>query len=223
MPGDAAPLTAELESGSHVDHIVWGVPDTDAALETLRELTGVQPSIGRMPTDESYPTRSASIGLGGGAFFEVYGPNPNFRGAPHGFRNLLTSLPEPRLLTWFARVIDVPAVGTALSRLGHTVVPMIDEWERTTAPSFRNAQFSDYMFEPAVPRLIEWRDRMGMDENLVPGATLDRIVVRSDQVDDVRALYEHLGLADDPTIVLEAGPPSIAAHLHTPTGPVEIS
>ncbi len=223
MSGNSGQLTAALDGGSHVDHIVWGVPDTDAALETLHELTGVQPSVGRMPTDESYPTRSASIGLGGGAFFEVYGPNPNYRGAPHAFHTLLTSLTEPRLLTWFARVNDLPAVSTALGRLGHTVAPMMDQWARTTAPSFRNAQFSDYTFEPAVPRLIEWNDRMGMHDNLVPGATLDRIALHSDQLDDVRALHEHLGLVDDPTIVLEAGSPGIAVHLHTPTGPVVIS
>ncbi|MEM9516824.1 MAG: VOC family protein [Actinomycetota bacterium] len=223
MSGDPRPLAAGLDGGSHVDHIVWGVPDTDDGLETLHELTGVQPSIGRMPTDELYPTRSASIGLGGGAFFEVYGPNPAYRGAPHTFHTLLTSLPAPRLLTWFARVIDLPAVTTELSRLGHTVAPMIDEWERTTAPSFRNAQFSDHMFEPAVPRLIEWHDRMGMDENLVQGARLDRIVVRSEQLDEVRSVHAHLGLVDDPTIVLEAGAPAMAAHLDTASGPVVIN
>ncbi|MEM7271528.1 MAG: VOC family protein [Actinomycetota bacterium] len=217
-PHRALPLTP----GRYVDHIVWGAPDTDAAIETLEDLTGVRARIGSMPTHADYPTRSASIGLGNGAFFEIYGPNPNYRGPENFFHALLTGLTEPRLLTWFVRVDDLPAVLDHLAERGHDGRLMIDQWERTEAASFRNAQITALALDPAAPRIIEWNDRQGMDAKLGAELTLRRLRIASDDA-AVGRVHDALGLDAATDIDLAPGATAFSVELQGPGGPVTIT
>ncbi|MEM9561938.1 MAG: VOC family protein [Actinomycetota bacterium] len=213
----AVPLAAER----FVDHIVWGTADTDAAIHTLHSLTGVQARIGSMPQHSRYPTRSAGVGLGDGAFFEIYGPNPNYQGPPSFFHDLLVGLDEPRLLTWFVRVNDLPAMLRGFRELGHEGTMMIDEWERTEAASFRNAQFPSHALDSAMPRLIEWNRRVGMDDHLAAEMTLQTLRVGSDDP-DVQDLHRMLGLHIATDIRFEHRPQTLTVELDCPNGKVSL-
>ncbi|MEL6985033.1 MAG: VOC family protein [Actinomycetota bacterium] len=216
------PIASKLPGGGHVDHVVLGVPDTDQAADDLASSFGLRPSVSEIGGSD-YPTRSGSLGLGGGSFFELYGPNPTYDGPPHVLRDLLVGLPEPRLLTFMVRVSDLPGAIERLSSHGHRVAPMLTEWERTNAPSFRNAQFTDHALDPAVPRLIEWNDRRGMDDRFVQGVTLARLTARTEDHDRVRDIHHLLGLDDAEEVRLEDGPPGLTAELETPNGLVSVS
>ncbi len=215
------PLAVRLPGGSLVDHLVLGVPDTMAAADELAGTVGVRPTVSDIE-GEHYPTRSGSIGLAGESFLELYGPNPTYAGPANFFHDLLVDLPEPRLLTFMVRVRDLGEAIDVLGLAGHRVEPMLDEWERTHAPSFRNAQFPDHALDPAVPRLIEWNDRLGMDERFVQGATLHQLKVSTPNHDVVADIHRILGIDGDDQLALVDGQAGLAAELDTPSGRIAI-
>lgn len=218
---DASKRAVPLAAERFVDHIVWGTADTDAAIDTLHSLTGVRAKIGSMPQHSGYPTRSAAVGLGDGAFFEIYGPNPAYDGPRNVFHDLLVGLDQPRLLTWFVRVNDLPGMLRDLGEAGHEGALMIDEWERTEAAAFRNAQFAAHAFDGAVPRLIEWNDRMGMDERLTAELRLRTLRVGSGNP-DIQQLHRLLGLHAATDIELEQEPRPLTVELDCQKGHVSI-
>lgn len=214
-------IATSLPGGGYIDHIVLGVPDTERAADELAGRFGIRPSVSDIEGDD-YPTRSGSVGLRDEAFFELYGPNPTYTGPTNFFRDLLVGLPEARLLTFMVRVDDLPDAIRRLADADVTVLPMLDEWERTHAAAFRNAQFADHAFDPAVPRLIEWKHRAGMDDRFVQGVTLRRMIARTDDLARVHRLYELLGLDRAAEIHLEEGSPGLEVELDTPNGVVTI-
>lgn len=210
-------LVVSPPGGGWVDHIVWGAPDTEAAAELLAERTGVLARPASTPRDTSYPTSSRGLSLGGERFFEVYGPNPDYDGGPHAMHDMLAALTEPRLLVWFARVTDLAAAGTALAAAGAPLTPMLDEWERTDAASFRNGFLSDHVFDPSVPYLIQWRDRLDMDERMATGLDLVGLTVVAADPERTAAVHHALGI----DVPIEPGPADgFHVTLATPNGEV---
>lgn len=90
-----------------LDHLVYATPDLDRTVAEVTELTGVRPVGGG-----SHPgrgTRNLLLGLGGGAYFEIIGPDPE-QPAPAGPRWFgIDALTGPRLVTWAARVTGIAA------------------------------------------------------------------------------------------------------------------
>ncbi len=212
-------LVVSPPGGGWVDHIVWGAPDTAAAAEALADRTGVQAQPASTPRDSSYPTSSRGLALGGERFLEVYGPNPDYDGGPHAMHDMLANLPEPRLLVWFARVADLAAAGAALAAAGTPLTPMLDEWARTDAASFRNGYLTDHLFDPSVPFLIQWRDRLDMDERMAGGLDLVDLTVVASDPDRTAAVHTTLGL----TVPIEPGPADgFRITLDTPKGQVTL-
>lgn len=88
-----------------LDHLVYATPDLDRTVAEVAELTGVRPVRGG-----SHPgrgTRNHLLGLGGGAYFEIIGPDPE-QPAPDGPRWFgIDALTGPRLVTWAVRVGDI--------------------------------------------------------------------------------------------------------------------
>ena len=214
-------IAVPLPDGGFIDHVVLGVPDTHAAADELGERFGLRPNVSDVEGAD-YPTLSGGLGLGHESFFELFGPNPTYDGPPHFLRDLVAALPGPRLLTFMVRVSDLPAAIERLGESGVVATPALSEWERTNAASFRNAQFPDHALDPAVPRLIEWNERLGMDDRLIQGVTLRQLTVRTDDLDRVDKLHRLLGLDRAQEIRLEEGRPGISVTLDTPNGVVTI-
>lgn len=212
-------IAVQPPGGGWVDHVVWGVPDTDAAAEELADLTGVRARPASTPRDSGYPTYSNGIGLGGERFFEIYGPNPAFDGDAHPMHDLLRSLPGPRLLVWFARVASLPAAAEALAAAGRPFRPMLDEWERTDAASFRNGHLADHALDPSVPYLIEWRDRLDMDTRMAGGLELVSLTAQAVDPGRTTAVHHVLGI-DVPVVVAPAD--GFAIRLASPRGEITL-
>lgn len=208
-----------VPGGGWVDHIVWGAPDTDAAAEELADLTGVRPRPASTARGTDYPTYSNGVSLGGERFFEIYGPNPVYDGEPHPMHELLRSLSGPRLLVWFARVADLVAAGAALEATGRMFRPMIDEWERTDAASFRNGHLADHALDPSVPYLIEWRDRLDMETRMASGLDLLGLTAVATDPGSTAAVHGILGI-EVPIVAGEVD--GFRIRLGTPRGVVEL-
>ena len=212
-------IAIEPPGGGWVDHIVWGVPDTEAGAERLADLTGIRAQAASTERPESYPTYSNGISLGGERFFEIYGPNPNYDGPPHPMHDLLQGLNEPRLLVWFTRVADLPGAGKALAEAGLALQPMLDEWERTDAASFRNGHVRDHIFDPSVPFLIEWRNRLDMDDRMAGGFELVQLSVVASDPERTAAIHRVLGI----DVPIEAGDSDeFYVRLNSPKGEVTL-
>ena len=57
-----------------LDHLLWGGPDLDTAIDTLEHLTGIRPAYGgRHP---ELGTHNAVAAMGAKTFIEVIAPDP---------------------------------------------------------------------------------------------------------------------------------------------------
>jgi len=212
QPGHAL----EVPGGGPVDHVVLGVPDLDAGIEHLAERTGVRARPASAYTAASSGTRSSGVRLGGERFLEIYGPNPGYDGPADPMHGVLTALPGPQLLTWMVRVADLDATARALADEGWPV-QRFQDIARTDAASYRNGHIASELFNPSVPFLIEWRDRLDMDERMPAGCELLELWVTSPDPDRTRAIHELLGIS----VRIEAGAEAAASlALRTPTGTV---
>ncbi|MFE0189978.1 VOC family protein [Streptomyces sp. NPDC058989] len=88
-----------------LDHLVYATPDLEGTVAEVAELTGVRPVRGG-----SHPgrgTRNHLLDLGGGAYFEIVGPDPE-QPAPAGPRWFgIDALTGPRLVAWAVRVTAI--------------------------------------------------------------------------------------------------------------------
>ncbi|MFD8546954.1 VOC family protein [Streptomyces sp. NPDC059649] len=100
-----------------LDHLVLATPDLAATVAEVAALTGVRPVPGG-----SHPgrgTRNHLLGLGGGAYVEVIGPDPE-QPAPDRPRWFgIDALTGPRLVTWAVRVTGIAARVAAARACGH--------------------------------------------------------------------------------------------------------
>ena len=106
---------------SQLDHLVLAVPDLDAGIAWLRQLTGVEARPGG--AHPGMGTRNALValrdGVGGAAYLELLGPDPDQSGVAAddtmlGFGHLVgddESTPDfvPRLHAWAVRPDDLDA------------------------------------------------------------------------------------------------------------------
>jgi len=100
-----------------LDHLVYAAPDLDAAVQDLAERCGVQPVEGGRHV--GLGTRNHLLGLGGGAYLEIIGPDPE-QPEPAGPRPFgIDSLTGPALVTWAVRPADLDAVVARARARGH--------------------------------------------------------------------------------------------------------
>ncbi|MEM9465002.1 MAG: VOC family protein [Actinomycetota bacterium] len=210
-------IVSPLPDGGWVDHIFWGVPDTEAAVELVAERTGVRANIGMQP-EPSFPTLAAAISLGHGRFFEIHGPNPDYVGPDHFLHGLLSSLREPRLLLWYARSADLDRTAEQLAAANERFEPWAaaaEEWDNADHSTYRAGCIAGENLNPSIPYLIEWRNREDLDTKLVGGLSLARLWVLAKDPQRTAAVHELLGV-DVP--IESADRDGFGVELDTPNG-----
>ncbi|GAA1074382.1 VOC family protein [Nocardiopsis composta] len=147
-----------LPEGMELDHIVYAVPDLAAAARDFARATGVEPAPGG--AHPGWGTRNLLVGLGGRAYLEIIGPDPEQEepGRPRPFG--IDGLPGPGAVTWAVRAADLDGAVRRARAAGYDpgeARPMrrqvpggpLLEWRLTDPDAARPG---------AVPFLIDWGD-----------------------------------------------------------------
>jgi hypothetical protein len=138
-----------------LDHLVFAGPDLAAAVAHVTELTGVAPVAGGSHVGRG--TANYLAGLGGGAYLEIIGPDPE-QPDPESPRPFgIDALTGPALVTWAARVDGLDAVIASARAAGYDPGPAEAMSRRTAEGELLSWQLTPAGgFGGLVPFLIDW-------------------------------------------------------------------
>ncbi len=203
-----------------IDHLVHATPDLDATVADLAR-RGLALSPGG--AHDGLGTRNALADLGGDAYLEVIGPDPQQPepAAPRPFG--IDGLAAPQLVAWAVRVPDLDAAVAAARSRGHDPGAARDmarlrgdgvrlAWRLTSPPSAVPA---------VVPFLIAWGDTEHPSRTAARGARLESFTATHPDPAAVEEPLSALGITD---LTVERGPkPTLRAVIATPSGPLELA
>lgn len=207
-----------------IDHLVYGAPDLEGAVDALEVRTGVRPRRGgRHP---AFGTWNALLALGPDAYLEVLAPDPNHDPAARPSIFGLDELAEPRLVAWAARVRDradmdarrrtageagidlgEPREGRRETREGATL-----QWVLTD-PHVRH-------FDGVLPFLIDWLDSPHPARYAPGGVRLLRLTGAHPAGRTLEGALSALGVDLE---IARAPEPALRATLEGPVGRVELT
>ncbi|MEV0677352.1 VOC family protein [Actinosynnema sp. NPDC050436] len=207
-----------------IDHLVYATPDLEGSIGELRDRFGVALVPGGRHAGMG--TRNYLGGLGGGAYLEVIGPDPDQpdpeRPRPFG----LDALTGPRLVAWAARVHDLD---TAVDRArAHGVDPGRATAMTRTRPdgvrlAWRLALPPDLLeFGGPAPFLIDWGSSPHPAADAEVGLRLVSFEGAHPDPAEARRRLVALGVEGD-LPVGEAAAPGLRAVIDGPAGPVELT
>lgn len=194
------------------DHLVYAVPDLQAANDALAAGLGVQPAYGGEHAAD-YGTCNALLALGPRCYFEVLAPAGAAGPDQPPFARGISALPEGDIISFAVASSDLPGIqararaaglgvrpGTANSRVtpqGHTL-----RWQ---------GLYLDHdVYRGLVPFYIDWLDSLHPSATAPAGATVQGLFVVHPQPEGLRTLYAALGIG----IAVHAGNrPAIVATL----------
>jgi glyoxalase-like protein len=203
-----------------IDHLVHATPDLEA---TVADLTRQGLALSPGGAHDGLGTRNALADLGGGAYLEVIGPDPDQPqpAEPRPFG--VDELTAPRLVAWAVRVTDLDAAVAAARVRGHDPGAARDmarlrgdgvrlAWRLTPPPATVPA---------VVPFLIAWGNTEHPSLSAARGARLESFTAVHPDPAGVR---EHLATLDVTDLTVEGGPaPALRAVIATPSGAVQLA
>ncbi|MGI5214097.1 VOC family protein [Plantactinospora sp. CA-290183] len=140
-----------------LDHIVFAVPDLAGAVAGFERLTGVRPVRGG--SHVGLGTANHLVGLGGAAYLEIIGPDPDqpdpVQPRPFGIDGLTAS----RVVTWSIRPPDLDHAVAAVIARGYDPGPPRTMSRRTSDGNLLTWRLTPGADDPAdglVPFLIDW-------------------------------------------------------------------
>jgi hypothetical protein len=204
-----------------LDHLVHATSDLSGTVARLADL-GVALSPGG--SHVGLGTRNHLADLGGGAFLEVIGADPDqpepAQPRPFG----IDALAGERLVTWAARVDGIDAALAAARVAGHDPGPAREmrrdrpdgvrlSWRLTAPPAPE--------LDGLVPLLIDWADTPHPAASAARGARLVELRATHPEPGAVISWLDALGVRGD--LAVTAGPRTLTAVLRTPAGAVELA
>ncbi|MFF1819166.1 VOC family protein [Kribbella sp. NPDC058245] len=191
-----------------LDHLVFATPDLLATVERFAAATGVRPVEGGR--HEAWGTRNYLVGLGGPAYLEFIGPDPQASEVS------MFDVSGERLLTWAIHPTDLEAA-LAAARAAGADLGEIFPGSRTTPAgdvlSWRVTGTEPSPYDGVVPFLIDWEDTTHPATNLPVVELLDFRATHP-QADEVRSVLRALS-ADLP---VTEGPAGLTATVRGPAG-----
>jgi hypothetical protein len=204
-----------------IDHLVYAVPDLDAACNDLERRFGSRPSAGGKHTGRG--THNALLDLGDGAYLEVIGPDPD-QPAPAGPRPFgIDRLAVARMVTWAARAPDIEE-RVAHARDRGFDPGAVQPLSRTRPDGVTLAWKLTIRDEPAgdglVPFLIDWGNTPHPSETSAKGCRLITFRAEHPRPSEVAPLLDAIG---ERLEVREGPHPRLIAEITCPRGRAELS
>jgi hypothetical protein len=207
-------------TGAVIDHLVYGTSDLARTVARLADL-GIALSPGGQHV--GLGTRNHLADLGGGAYLEVIGADPE-QPAPAQPRPFgIDALAGERLITWAARTDAIDEAVAAARAGGHDPGPAREmrrdrpdgvrlAWRLTAPPAPE--------LDGLVPFLIDWADTPHPAASAARGARLVELRASHPEAAAVTSWLDALGVRAD--LAVTAGPRTFTAVLQTPAGTVEL-
>ncbi len=203
-----------------IDHLIYAVPDVEAACEELERDWGMRPAPGGKHTGRG--THNALLDLGDERYLEVIGPDPEQPEPPAPRPFGIDGLVVPRLVTWAAKA---PAIDERVARARRRgfdpgpVVSMSRKRPDGEEISWKLTAFDGPAGGGLVPFLIDWGATGHPTATLAAGCRLVAFRAEHPQPDAVAQLLAALDLELD----LQEGPhPRLVASVMTPRGVREL-
>lgn len=200
-----------------LDHLVYAVPDLDAAMRRFATTTGVTPAEGGRHLGRG--TRNVLVGFGETSYLEIIGPDRDHPADPGAAMPFGLATPtRPRLVTWAVHPADIEVAAAASARAGADLGEIWPLSRRTPGGAvleWRLASRHPAPLKGVTPFLIDW----GATPH--PAPALPRLALRGIRATHpdpaaVAAVLDALEIR----LTVEQGPPALTALLDTPQGPV---
>ncbi|MFJ8106338.1 VOC family protein [Streptomyces sp. NPDC096132] len=205
---------------ARLDHIVLATPDLAATVAEFTRRTGVAPAPGGVHI--GHGTRNHLVGLGGRAYLEILGPDPD-QPAPSGPRPFgVDGLAAPRTLTWAISPADLDAAVAAARAQGYDPGDVRDMSRRRPDGSLLRWRLTDGGSpHPSglVPFLIDWGTATHPSDSGLPVTPLRELTATAPAPDEIRPLLAALGT----DLLVTEGPAAFSFTVDTPNGPVAFS
>jgi len=204
-----------------IDHLVYATPDIDGTVALLADRLGVRATAGgRHP---GLGTRNALLDLGGGAYLEIIGLDPEVAVAVDGPRPFgLDRVGAARLATWAARVDGIDERAARARAVGYDPGPVQPMSRRLPDGTELHWRLTAPSAEPVelVPFLIEWTPGLlHPSTTSARGCRLVRFAGEHPDPATVVAALAALGVE----LALEAGPQAaLIAVIEGPAGRLEL-
>jgi Glyoxalase-like domain len=205
--------------GLVLDHLIYAVPDLEAAVDDLGRRTGVRAAPGG-----SHPGRGTSnalLGLGAGAYLEILAPDPDQ--PPEGTRWLgADPSAGPRLSSWAVRTADLPGIARRAAAAGVRLGDVIAGSRRRADGTLLSWMLTDPRAtaeDGIVPFFIDWGSSPHPSVSAPDGVTLAALRGEHPRPGDAATLLGNLGLE---LPVTKGERPALVAVLQTPKGLVEL-
>jgi hypothetical protein len=204
-----------------IDHVVLAVPDLAEGSAEFQRLTGIRPAKGGSHIDLG--TANHLVGLGGGAYLEIIGPDPDqpdpAQPRPFGIDGLVNS----RVITWCARPPDLDrTIAAAIARGYDPGTPRLMS-RRSSDGTVLTWRLTPFPTDPAdglVPFLIDWGTTAHPTTSALPTLPLQSLRAEHPDPAGVRTMLAALGI----DLPVRSGPqPRLEVTLHGPDGPVVLS
>lgn len=213
--------TASGNSALALDHIVWAVPDLDAAIKSIHDLTGVAPvSGGKAPGREQ--SHNALFSLGGGSYFEIFSPS---RAGSGGRWAEAVQDGRPHIVSYALRVTDrFERLRSSIAAAGYTFTgPRAMGRVRPDggAVNWELLNVKDTPLDDALPFFIDWLESKPHPSQSSPaGITIASFEVAHPRAGELQAIYKKLGIG---TAVVGSDRQAFSLSLNTPKGKVWLS
>ncbi|MFM9608899.1 VOC family protein [Streptomyces niveiscabiei] len=198
---------------ARLDHLVLATPELAATVDDFARRTGVVPAPGGVHV--GLGTRNHLVGLGGGAYLEIIGPDPE-QSAHRGARPFgVDRLSRPTTLTWAIAPPDIDLAVTAARARGYDPGEVRAMSRRRPDGALLEWRLTDGS-SGLVPFLIDWGSS---PHPTASGLPVTPLVSLSATAPDPSAVRSSLAALDVELPVSE-GPLGMSFTLDTPNGTV---
>jgi hypothetical protein len=218
--------TDPLVRTTHIDHVIWAVPDLEEGVEHFRALSGVTADVGGVHPGRG--TRNSLVSAGDLMYLEIIAPDPaqmpfDPEATPvQAFAHRVVGMEGPEVDMFAFSAVDLEAVADRGRELGLEVVGPTPGERRTpdgTLIRWSHVDFLGHDFGQFLPFALNWLDSPHPSTTSPLGAAIEGITVEHPCADELRKIYLAL---DVPADVVEAAEPLIIVRMRGENGPFEL-